>query len=108
MNIKDHAVTGERFELVYDKAMDLWRTSPQPVDLSPYYDSDGYISHTDSNISLADKLYQQAKRISLKRKLRLIRQMRQWHENTIGCRGRYRGFSFGGQANGLEGRRGRT
>ena len=72
MKIKDFAVTGERFQLVYDESMDLWRTSPQPEDLAPYYDSDRYISHTDSNKSLVDKLYQQAKKISLRRKLRLI------------------------------------
>jgi 2-polyprenyl-3-methyl-5-hydroxy-6-metoxy-1,4-benzoquinol methylase len=72
MNIKDFAVTGEHFELVYDKSMDLWRTVPQPENLAPYYDSDRYISHTDSNKSLVDKLYQQAKNISIRRKLRLI------------------------------------
>jgi 2-polyprenyl-3-methyl-5-hydroxy-6-metoxy-1,4-benzoquinol methylase len=72
MNVKDFAVTGERFELVYDESMQLWRTVPQPEDLEPYYASDRYISHTDSNKSLSDKLYQLAKKVSQRRKLRLI------------------------------------
>lgn len=72
IKIKDYAVSGELFELAYEESLDLWRTDPQPEELAPYYDSEGYISHTDSNESLMDKVYQKVKKISLEHKVRLI------------------------------------
>jgi 2-polyprenyl-3-methyl-5-hydroxy-6-metoxy-1,4-benzoquinol methylase len=47
-------------------------TSPQPEHLEKYYESDVYISHTDSKRSIVDKIYQTVKKYSLQRKLALI------------------------------------
>ncbi len=47
-------------------------TQPVPKNLSDYYKSEDYISHTDSKKTIFDKVYQAVKNITLKRKLRLI------------------------------------
>jgi 2-polyprenyl-3-methyl-5-hydroxy-6-metoxy-1,4-benzoquinol methylase len=50
-------------------------TQPQPKDITPYYESEAYISHTDSSKSIMDKLYQFVKTISLKKKVSLINKL---------------------------------
>jgi 2-polyprenyl-3-methyl-5-hydroxy-6-metoxy-1,4-benzoquinol methylase len=72
LRTKDYSVTGERFELVYDSSLKMLSTQPQPQDLERYYKSLSYISHTDANKTLIDKLYQGVKKYSLKKKVRLI------------------------------------
>ncbi len=71
---KDFLVTGESFDLLIDSRRDLLITSPQPneQDLSKYYESNLYISHTDSKAGLMAFLYQYVKKYSLALKLRLI------------------------------------
>ncbi|MRX64329.1 class I SAM-dependent methyltransferase [Maribacter luteus] len=72
LKIKDHSVSGESFELEFDASLDMLSTRPQPEDLDKYYISEDYISHTDSNKTVIDKLYQIIKRYSLRKKERLI------------------------------------
>ena len=72
LKIKDHSVSGESFELEFDTSLDMLSTRPQPEDLDKYYNSEDYISHTDSNKTFIDKLYQIIKRYSLRKKERLI------------------------------------
>ena len=74
LKVKDHSVSQESFDLYLDKNLDMLVTNPQPSsnDLSKYYDSPNYISHTDGNKSLFEKLYQAVKNIALKNKLNLI------------------------------------
>ncbi len=72
LKIKDHSVSGESFELEFDTSLDMLSTRPQPEDLDKYYISEDYISHTDSNKTVIDKLYQIIKRYSLRKKERLI------------------------------------
>lgn len=52
----------------------MLETRPQPTleKLQDYYKSEDYISHTDSKRNLFEKVYHQIRRISLKRKLKLI------------------------------------
>jgi SAM-dependent methyltransferase len=71
---KDFLVTGESFDLLPDSKRDLLITSPQPSkeNLSKYYESDLYISHTDSKTGLMAKMYQYVKKYSLASKLSLI------------------------------------
>lgn len=73
LEVKDHALSGERFELHYNKEHDLLKTVPVPDNLDRYYDSTNYISHSDSKATLTDKLYQLVKRFSLKKKERLLK-----------------------------------
>lgn len=74
LNVKDHSVSQETFELLYNQELDMLITHPQPSleKLPSYYESVNYISHTDGNKSLFEKMYQFVKSIALKNKLKLI------------------------------------
>lgn len=70
----DHTVSNEKFDLLMDKDLDMLITSPQPKakDMGRYYESEDYISHTDSKSSVFDKVYQLVKSYTIKQKLQLI------------------------------------
>ncbi|MCB0456475.1 MAG: class I SAM-dependent methyltransferase [Flavobacteriaceae bacterium] len=72
---KDFLVTGESFSLVWDDKNLFLRTTPQPQekDLSKYYESSEYISHTDSKKGLLNFSYQLIKKYSLNKKVKLIK-----------------------------------
>ena len=74
LKCKDHSVSGESFVLYHNETYDMLETFPQPKpnELSRYYETEDYISHTDARKSFIDKLYQAIKNFTLKRKLRLI------------------------------------
>lgn len=69
---KDFSVTKEQFQLLYDENLDMLVTKPQPKNLEKYYQSESYISHTDADKTLTDKIYQAVKKISLRKKVKLI------------------------------------
>jgi len=71
---KDFLVSGESFNLIYDAEREMLHTSPQPeqAELSKYYESENYISHTDEGKGLMAFLYHGVKKYSLALKLRLI------------------------------------
>ncbi|MCF7559578.1 class I SAM-dependent methyltransferase [Sabulilitoribacter multivorans] len=72
--VKDHSVSGEKFELVENSEYGFLETTPQPPSekLPEYYESEDYISHTDSKRNLFEKAYHLVRSISLKKKLKLI------------------------------------
>lgn len=72
LRTKDHAVTGEEFELVFDPSLKMLRTHPQPRDLTPYYQSASYISHSDAKETFVDKIYQSVKKFTLAQKLKMV------------------------------------
>ena len=74
LKTKDFLITGEEFSLLYDTEKEMLITSPQPAidDLSKYYESDAYISHTDSKKGIISFLYQLVKKKALQKKLNLI------------------------------------
>jgi len=74
MTVKDHSVSGETFELLRDENLNMLITSPKPdvQNLSKYYESDNYISHTDGKRSLFENAYHFVKSIALKKKVNLI------------------------------------
>jgi 2-polyprenyl-3-methyl-5-hydroxy-6-metoxy-1,4-benzoquinol methylase len=72
LKTKDFSVSQEIFELRHDEMLDMLVTHPQPQSLERYYESDDYISHTDSSKSIAEKLYQIVKRFSIRQKTKLI------------------------------------
>lgn len=74
LTVQDHSVSQEIFNLYYDSNLDMLVTQPQPSldQLGKYYESDDYISHTDSKRSLFEKAYHVVKSIALKNKLNLI------------------------------------
>lgn len=73
LTVKDYSVSNEEFRL-YQTEDGLLVTDPQPKgeELAAYYESDDYISHTDGNRSLFERLYQSVKKIALRKKLKLI------------------------------------
>ena len=74
LEVKDHSVSGEIFQLVYNKEYDILETFPQLSQdkLSEYYKSENYISHTDSRRNVFERVYHLVRRYSLKQKLKLI------------------------------------
>ncbi len=74
LKTKDHSVSGEEFQLMHSQDLDMLITEPKPKNLETYYQSDDYISHTDAQETLVDKIYQSVKKHSLKKKLNLISQ----------------------------------
>ncbi|KAA1247357.1 class I SAM-dependent methyltransferase [Aquimarina sp. RZ0] len=74
---KDHTVSGECFKLYHNASYDMLVTSPKPdlENLKKYYESEDYISHTDSKRSLFEKVYHMVKKYSLSKKVKLISQL---------------------------------
>ncbi|GAB2762543.1 class I SAM-dependent methyltransferase [Salinimicrobium soli] len=74
LTCKDHTVSGEKFELWKDENLDLLVTFPRPAldKLPEYYKSEKYISHTDSQETFFEKVYQQVKKYMLRKKLSWI------------------------------------
>jgi 2-polyprenyl-3-methyl-5-hydroxy-6-metoxy-1,4-benzoquinol methylase len=74
LKVKDYSVSGEEFELIENPEYGFLETTPQPTldKLPGYYQSEDYISHTDSKRNAFEKLYHLVRSISLKKKLKLI------------------------------------
>lgn len=89
LETKDYFKSGEAFELVQDEHLDLLKTFPRPKmgNLDAYYDDSAYISHTDSNKGLFNKVYQLVKKYMLKKKINLINSLHTTDKKLldIGC-----------------------
>lgn len=70
----DYTVSNEEFSILIDEISELLVTSPQPKlqELGSYYESESYISHTDSKKTFIDKIYQLVKQYSISKKVKLI------------------------------------
>lgn len=71
---KDYLVSQEKFNLIFDEESDMLITDPKPKNLEKYYDPKNYISHSDEKNSFIEKVYQEVKKITLKKKVKLIDQ----------------------------------
>ena len=80
LKARDYLVSGKEFEIHWNPEFKCLQTRPVPDDLDAYYNSPEYISHSDRSETLIEKLYQKAKRINLKRKLRIIERL----QNGVG------------------------
>ncbi|MEJ2161886.1 MAG: class I SAM-dependent methyltransferase [Robiginitalea sp.] len=69
---KDHLVSGAEFDIVWNENKKCFQTLPVPEDMELYYDSPDYISHSDGETTLMDKIYQRAKKANLAKKFRLV------------------------------------
>lgn len=71
----DYTVSHETFDINSCSECNLLATSPRPAetDLSKYYQSSEYISHTDRASSLIDRIYLVARKFTLRWKFNLIR-----------------------------------
>ncbi len=76
---KDFLVSGEEFSLTVNSKFGFLETHPMPKqeDLGKYYESDEYISHTDSKKGLFSFLYQNVKKYSLSKKAKLVFKLNQ-------------------------------
>ncbi len=74
LKIKDHSVSGEEFELIENSEFGFLETHPQPSKekLPDYYQSEDYISHTDTKRNLFEKAYHLVRTFTLNKKLSLI------------------------------------
>ena len=71
---KDHTVSGEFFEVWYCNDCTLMFTAnpPKESEIGKYYAAESYISHTDSNEGLINKLYHRVRVITLASKRKLV------------------------------------
>jgi SAM-dependent methyltransferase len=74
LNCTDHLVSGKNFELSRCISCGFIFTAspPDKKDIGSYYESDDYISHSDSDITFLDKAYQEVRKIMLARKRKLV------------------------------------
>ena len=89
LTCKDYTVSHKNFDLLYHNDWEMLETFPQPKaeELSGYYESDEYISHTDSKETVVDKLYQIVKKLAISNKLKLINSFKTTDKNLldVGC-----------------------
>jgi 2-polyprenyl-3-methyl-5-hydroxy-6-metoxy-1,4-benzoquinol methylase len=71
---KDYTVSKNTFAIVQCKSCGFKLTSPRPeeAEAGKYYQSEDYISHSNTSKGLVNRLYQGARKITLKRKLKLV------------------------------------
>ena len=71
---KDFTVSGEVFEIYYCNDCTLMFTSdpPSEAEIGKYYAAESYISHSDSNAGLINKLYHRVRTFTLAQKRKLI------------------------------------
>lgn len=74
---KDQFVSGEEFEITICKTCGFRYTEciPEPEKMAPYYQSEEYISHSDTQKGIVNRLYHKVRDIMLQRKAELIRSL---------------------------------
>ena len=74
LTAKDYTVTHENFEITRCQACELLFTNPRPTasEASPYYKSDNYISLSDTQRGIINRLYHVVRNFTLKQKTRWI------------------------------------
>lgn len=86
---KDYTVSKETFEIMRCDACKLLFTNPRPNanEAGPYYKSENYISHSDSQEGIINKLYHIVRNFTLKQKTRWIEKERAGNLELldIGC-----------------------
>jgi 2-polyprenyl-3-methyl-5-hydroxy-6-metoxy-1,4-benzoquinol methylase len=74
LKVKDHSISKEEFEIKQCTSCGFKITSPRPSDqkLPSYYQSEDYVSHSDTKKGVINFMYQKVKAITLKQKEKLI------------------------------------
>jgi 2-polyprenyl-3-methyl-5-hydroxy-6-metoxy-1,4-benzoquinol methylase len=74
LSVKDHSVSGETFDIWQCKACSLKFTQdiPEPENIGRYYQSQDYISHTDTKEGLVNNLYHKVRSFTLGQKRKLV------------------------------------
>ena len=84
ISTKDHFKSQEAFDLVLDSSREILITTPQPAHehLASYYQSQAYISHSNSQKGLVPFLYALVQKWSLKNKRNLVNKLSS-HKGTL-------------------------
>jgi 2-polyprenyl-3-methyl-5-hydroxy-6-metoxy-1,4-benzoquinol methylase len=88
LEAKDYTVSGEVFKIVQCRSCDFLFTNPRPSakEAGKYYESINYISHSNTNEGIVNKLYHWVRNVTLKQKTNWIENFRQANELLdIGC-----------------------
>jgi 2-polyprenyl-3-methyl-5-hydroxy-6-metoxy-1,4-benzoquinol methylase len=74
LTARDYLVSQQEFRIQRCNMCGLLMTSPRPneQDISTYYQSDQYISHSDTTTSIIDKVYKTVRTITNRKKVRLV------------------------------------
>jgi 2-polyprenyl-3-methyl-5-hydroxy-6-metoxy-1,4-benzoquinol methylase len=74
LTCKDYTVSGENFKIVACNSCGFLYTDPvpSPAHIGSYYQSEDYISHSDTKKGMVSRLYHAVRRRSLRAKLKLI------------------------------------
>ena len=72
--VKDHTVSGEQFEiwLCRDCTLKFTQNIPDQDSIGRYYQSENYISHTDTNKGIVNRLYRAVRNYTLRNKKNII------------------------------------
>ena len=84
ISTKDYFKSQEAFDLVLDSSRGILITTPQPAaeDLAGYYQSQAYISHSNTQKGIVPFLYAMVQKWSLKNKINLINSLSN-HKGTL-------------------------
>ena len=90
LQVQDHSVSKEIFDLIWNEELEMLETTPQPsADALPkYYQSEDYISHTNTSKGLVNNLYQKVRGITMKQKAATIKKYTGLQKGTlldVGC-----------------------
>jgi len=85
----DHSVTREEFDILRCKSCGYAQTFPQPDEstIGKYYETDAYISHSETHSGIVNKLYHLIRQFNVRKKLHLVEQMAHRHKSLldVGC-----------------------
>ena len=72
--VKDYSVTGESFMIweCNDCTLRFTQDVPDEASIAPYYQSQDYISHSNTDKGVLNKLYQRVRRLTLQQKAKLL------------------------------------
>jgi 2-polyprenyl-3-methyl-5-hydroxy-6-metoxy-1,4-benzoquinol methylase len=85
---KDYSVSKENFQIVQCKNCEFKFTNPIPTEntIGKYYQSENYVSHSDTKKGIINKVYHYVRNITLKKKLALVNNLTQKKNLLdIGC-----------------------
>ena len=85
----DYTVSKERFKIDSCKKCGFKFTNPRPdsASMNRYYDSVDYISHSNTNAGIINKIYHLIKKLAIKNKIELIKNLKTGNNKLldIGC-----------------------
>ncbi len=74
LSVKDLSISQENFEVweCSNCSLRFTQNAPSKENIAPYYQSENYISHSNTNKGLINKLYHSVKKITLNKKRKII------------------------------------